>query len=214
MVLALVVNVEGFIKYSSILEGNIADNETLGAMIEKLSKHTCNPNAVIVLDAGIATEDNLKLIAEKGYKYLCVSRSKLKDYQTVPGRLTVLMDTKSKRTIRLKQVTTEKNTDYYLEVKSPDKAMKETGMKESFEKRFKEQLQKIHAAINRKGGIRRLDKVHQRIGRAKERYPSVARYYNIDVTSDEKTNNATEISWQKDPIKYEAFYIYHQCQHH
>ena len=204
VVLALVVNVEGFIKYSSILEGNIADNETLGAMIEKLSKHTCNPNAVIVLDAGIATEDNLKLIAEKGYKYLCVSRSRLKDYQTVPGRLTVLMDTKSKKTIRLKQVTTEKNTDYYLEVKSPDKAMKEIGMKKSFEKRFEEQLQKIHAAINRKGGIKRLDKVHQRIGRAKERYPSVAKYYNIEVTSDEKTNNATEISWQKDPIKYEA----------
>ena len=204
VVLALVVNVEGFIKYSSILEGNIADNETLCAMIEKLSKHTCNPNAVIVLDAGIATEENLKLIAEKGYKYLCVSRSRLKDYQTVPGRLTVLMDTKSKKTIRLKQVTTEKNTDYYLEVKSPDKAMKETGMKESFEKRYEEQLQKIHAAIHRKGGIRRLDKVHQRIGRAKEKYPSVAQYYNIEVTSDEKTNNATEMSWQKDPIKYEA----------
>lgn len=204
VVLALVVNVEGFIKYSSILEGNIADNETLGAMIEKLSKHTCNPNAVIVLDAGIATEDNLKLIADKGYKYLCVSRSKLKDYQTVAGRLTVLMDTKSKKTIRLKQVTTEKNTDYYLEVKSPDKAMKETGMKESFEKRFEEQLQKIHAAIHRKGGIRRLDKVHQRIGRAKEKYPSVAQYYNIEVTSDEKTNSAIEMSWKKDPIKYEA----------
>jgi transposase len=204
VVLALVVNVEGFIKYSSILEGNIADNETLGAMIEKLSKHTCNPNAVIVLDAGIATEDNLKLIAEKGYKYLCVSRSRLKDYQTVPGRFTVLMDTKSRKTIRLKQVTTEKNTDYYLEVKSPDKAMKESGMKESFEKGFEEQLQKIHAAIHRKGGIKRLDKVHQRIGRAKEKYPSVGQYYNIEVTADEKTNNATEISWQKDPIKYEA----------
>lgn len=70
VVLALVVNVEGFIKYSSILEGNIADSNTLAAMIDKLSKHTCNTNAVVVLDAGIATEDNLKLITEKGYKYL------------------------------------------------------------------------------------------------------------------------------------------------
>jgi hypothetical protein len=48
-----------------------------------------------------------------------------------------------------------------------------TGMKNLFEKRFEEQLQKIHAAIHRKGGIRRLDKVHQRINRAKEKYPSV-----------------------------------------
>ena len=203
VVLALVVNVEGFIKYSSILEGNITDSKTLAAMIEKLSKHTCNPNAVVVLDAGIATEDNLKLITEKGYKYLCVSRSRLKDYQTVPGRLTVLMDTKAKKTIRLKQVTTEKNTDYYLEVKSPDKAMKEAGMKELFEKRFEEQLQKIHTAIHTKGGVKRLDKVHQRIGRAKEKYPSVGQYYIIEVIADEKTNQATEMTWKKDEVKYQ-----------
>ncbi len=203
VVLALVVNMEGFIKYSSILEGNIADNKTLAAMIEKLSTHTCNPNAVVVLDAGIATEDNLKLITEKGYRYLCVSRSRLKDYQTVPGRLTVLMDTKSKKTIRLKQVTTQANTDYYLEVKSPDKAMKESGMMNQFEKRFEEQLQKIYTAIHKKGGVKKLDKVHQRIGRAKERYPSVGQYYLIEVTADKKTNQAIEMTWKKDPAKYD-----------
>ena len=203
VVLALVVNIEGFIKYSSILEGNIADNKTLAAMIEKLSTHTCNPNAVVVLDAGIATEDNLKLITEKGYRYLCVSRSRLKDYQTVPGRLTVLMDTKSKKTIRLKQVTTQANTDYYLEVKSPDKARKEAGMMNQFEKRFEEQLQKIYTAIHKKGGVKKLDKVHQRIGRAKERYPSVGQYYLIEVTADKKTNQAIEMTWKKDPAKYD-----------
>ena len=203
VVLALVVNIEGFIKYSSVLEGNIADNKTLPEMIEKLSTHTCNTNAVVVLDAGIATEDNLKLIAAKGYKYLCVSRAKLKDYQAVPGRLTVLLDTKSKKTIRLKSVTTDKNTDYYLEVKSPDKAMKEAGMKSQFEKRFEEELQKIHTAIHSKGGIKKLDKVHQRIGRAKEKYPSAGQYYIIEVTPDKKAKRATEITWEKDQQKHD-----------
>jgi len=203
VVLALVVNIEGFIKYSSVLEGNIADNKTLPEMIEKLSTHTCNTNAVVVLDAGIATEDNLKLIAAKGYKYLCVSRAKLKDYQVVPDRLTVLLDTKSKKTIRLKPVTTDKNTDYYLEVKSPDKAMKEAGMKSQFEKRFEEELQKIHTAIHSKGGIKKLDKVHQRIGRAKEKYPSAQQYYIIEVTTDGKTNRATELAWKKDQAKHD-----------
>ena len=108
VVLALVVNIEGFIKYSSILEGNIADCNTLSAMIEKLARHTCSGPAVVVLDAGIATEENLKLIQAKGYKYLCVSRSKLNDYQSVPDRLTVMMDTKSNQTIRLRAVTSEK----------------------------------------------------------------------------------------------------------
>ena len=202
VVLALVVNIEGFIKYSSILEGNVADCNTLSAMIEKLSSHTCGSPAVVVLDAGIATEENLKLIEAKGYKYLCVSRTKLKDYQPVPDRLTVLLDTKSNQTIRLRSVTTPKNTDYYLEVKSPAKEKKEEGMKLQFEKRFEGELQKIHTALHKKGGIKKLDKVHQRIGRAKEKYPSVQRYYNVEVSGEAKTNLATEISWKKDETKH------------
>ena len=203
VVLALVVNTEGFIKYSSVLEGNIADCQTLSAMIEKLTAHTCGHKAVVVLDAGIATDENLKLITKKGYKYLCVSRTKLKDYKLIPDRLTVLMDTRSKQTIRLKSVTTTKSTDYYLEVKSQTKALKETGMKHQFEQRFEEQLQKIHTAIHRKGGVKKPDKVHQRIGRAKEKYPSVQQYYNIAVNEDEATRLATNISWQKDETKHQ-----------
>lgn len=201
VVLALVVNMEGFIKYSSILEGNTADCNTLSAMIEKLASHTCGGPAVVVLDAGIATEENLRLIEEKGYRYLCVSRTKLKDYSYVPGRLTTLMDTKSKQSIRLRTVTTKKNTDYYLEVKSPSKEKKEEGMKLSFEKRFEEELQKIYAALHSKGGVKKSDKVHQRIGRAKQKYPSVQHYYEIAVEVDEKTGLATEISWKKDAGK-------------
>lgn len=197
IVLALVVNVEGFIKYSSILEGNIADCNTLSAMIEKLASHTCRGPAVVVLDAGIATEENLRLIESKGYRYLCVSRTRLKDYSYVPGRLTTLLDTKSKQTIRLRSVNTEKNTDYYLEVKSPSKEKKEEGMKLQFEKRFEQELQKIHTALHSKGGTKKADKVHQRIGRAKEKYPSVQRYYDITVSSDAKTGLATEITWEK-----------------
>lgn len=198
VVLALVVNVEGFIKYSSILEGNIADCNTLSAMIEKLSAHTCGKGSVVVLDAGIATEENLKLIEAKGYAYLCVSRTKLKDYKYVPGRLTTFLDTKSKQTIRLRSVTTERNTDYYLEVKSPSKEKKEEGMKLQFEKRFEDELHKIQAALHTKGGVKKWDKVHQRIGRIRERYPSVQHYYDIVVQRDAEKDLATEITWGKD----------------
>jgi len=202
VVLALVVNVEGFIKYSSVLEGNIADCNTLSAMIEKLATHTVGANAVVVIDAGIATEENLALIEAKGYKYLCVSRAKLKEYQAVPNRLTTFLDTKSNQTIRLKSVTTTTNTDYYLEVKSPAKEHKEVAMKNQFEKRFEAELQKIHKAIHSKGGVKKLTKVHERIGRAKEKYPSIQQYYNIDVQSDTAKINAIEMVWEKDKKKY------------
>ena len=80
-------------------------------MIDKLASHRCKEKkSVIVLDAAIATEENLKLIEAKGYRYLCVSRSKLKQYHAVQDRLTVLMETKSKQYVRLKAVRAEKNT--------------------------------------------------------------------------------------------------------
>lgn len=81
----MVVNIEGFIKYTAIHEGNIADCNTLSAMIDKLAVHTCSHNAVVVLDAGIATKENLALIQAKGFHYLCVSRTRLKNYTAVQG---------------------------------------------------------------------------------------------------------------------------------
>ena len=203
VVLALVVNTEGFIKYSAIHEGNIADCNTLSQMIDKLASHTCAPKAVIVLDAGIATEENLKLIEAKGYNYLCVSRSKLKQYKAVQDRLTVYMETVSKQAVRLRAVSTEKNTDYYLEVKSKAKERKEEGMKNQFEKRFEEALQRIHKSVHTKGGIKKQERVYERIGRAKEKYPSVQQYYIITVSADEHTKVVTDITWEKDKDKHD-----------
>ena len=86
VVLALVVNIYGFIKYFAIHQGNMADSENLSLMIDKLSRCTNAQNPVVVIDAGIATEENLEMIKGKGYHYLCVSRTKLKDYQAISGR--------------------------------------------------------------------------------------------------------------------------------
>ena len=204
VVLALVVNTEGFIKYSAIHEGNIADCNTLGSMIDKLSECSNTKGSVVVLDAGIATEDNLALLSKKGYKYLCVSRSKVKDYEVIKGRLTTLLETKSNQQIQLKAVSTPRNTDYYLEVSSEAKALKEAGMKTQFEERFEQSLRIIEKAIHSKNGIKQADKVHQRIGRAKQKYPSVQHYYNIEVNTHERSNNVISISWQKDDQKNEA----------
>lgn len=55
-------------------------------------------------------------------------------------------------------------------MKSPGKAMKEAGMKNQFKKDLKNNLQKTYTAIHKKKDTSRLDKVHQRIGRAKNKH--------------------------------------------
>jgi transposase len=197
VVLALVVNVEGFIKYSAIHEGNMSDSKTLPEMIDKLGAHTCAPTAVVVLDAGIATEENLKLITKKGYHYLCVSRSRLKDYAVDLHRLTVMIETRSKQNVRIKALQTEKDTDYYLEIKSDAKTLKEQAMATQFEERFEACLARIQQALLAKGGVKKAEKVWERIGRAKEKYPSVHHYYQIEVSTDELKGIATALHWEK-----------------
>ena len=204
IVLALVINIHGFIKYSCIHEGNMRDHDSLSFMIDKLAQCTNAEHPIVVLDAGIATEDNLKMIRQKGYHYVCVSRSKLKEYEAVKGRYTVLLETKSKRQVRLKSVQgTDNQTDYYLEVASQDKFTTEESMRKQFEDRFEKELVKISTALDRKGGIKRLDKVHQRIGRAREKYPSVQHYYDIEVKASDDHVTAVKIIWSKNKERYQ-----------
>jgi hypothetical protein len=187
VVLALVINPQGFIKYSAILEGNMSDPKTLEGMINKLRVKTSDTakKALVVIDAGIATEDNLKMIREKGYDYMCVSRSTLKQYSQEANAPTVTVTDNKKQRIDLCRVKSDKNTDYYLKVESHAKELKERSMNEQFRERFEQEMQKIADSIHKKSGVKQLDKVHERIGRAKQKFPSIARYFDIEIRTTE-----------------------------
>lgn len=205
VVLAMVVNPEGFLKYSNIYQGNTADNITLPDMIEELRSQTSatSRKATVVIDAGIATEDNLKLLEQQGYNYVCVSRSSLKDYQAVPDSTPLKILTRNKQELSVQKVQSEKSTDYYLKVKSPGKTLKETAMKTQFESRFEMGLTKLRQGLDKKHSIKKAERIHQRIGRCMEKYPSVSKYYDIEVTQND-CGQATDIQWSKNKNKLEA----------
>lgn len=187
IVLALVINEEGFIKYSTVYEGNTADCNTLPDMVDRLKYGSSDSDhkSLVVMDAGIATEDNLKLLEQKGYHYLCVNRSKLQDYSAVENTTEQIVFTQDKQQLRLQKVKSLQHTDYFLKVKSPGKTIKEQSMKTKFESRFEEELEKIKNSISKRHGIKKADKVNQRIGRAIQKYPSVAKNYDITIKTDD-----------------------------
>lgn len=197
VVLALVVNVEGFIKHSSIHEGNFSDCSDIEKVIDSLDYVTGSNRPIVVLDAGIATKENLTIIREKGYHYLCVSRTKLKNYTYDTTRNEVHLQTKSHKKVVLKKLLSPEYTDYCLEISSDMKAKKEQGMKTQFEVRYEEELYKIKTSLSKKGGVKQADKVNQRIGRAKQKYPSAQGRYNIELTYDEKRHSVTDMEWFK-----------------
>lgn len=197
VVLALVVNIFGFIKHSSVHEGNFSDCKDIEKVIDSLDYATGTNKPVVVLDAGIATKENLAIIRNKGYHYLCVSRTKLKNYVFDPSRLVVYLETKSKKEVVLKKILNPEYTDYCLEITSEMKAKKEQGMKTQFETRYEDELNKIKASLTKKGGVKLADKVNQRIGRAKQKYPSAQGRYDIQLSYDEKNKTVTELVWTR-----------------
>lgn len=69
-------------------------------------------------------------------------------------------------------------------------------MKQQFKKRFEEELTKAKNALTKKGGIKKFDKVCERIGRIMERYPSIQRFYEITYDLDDKDKNrVVDIKW-------------------
>ena len=205
VVLALVVNVEGFIKYSSIFQGNMSDSKSLGEIIDhlRLSTSISSKRAIVVIDAGIATEDNLSLIQEKGYDYVCVSRSTRAEIKKSETGKPVIVNDKKNREITLEKVLTKDDTAYFLKVTSPTKALKERAMKTLFEQRFEDGLECIRGSLTKKSGVKAYDKVCERIGRLKQKYPSAHKRYKIElerqsVSQNNKTNEiCTAMQWEK-----------------
>ena len=203
LVLALCINAEGFIRYSSILAGNTADPDSLPNMIDTLSSKTRVPSGngsqktLVVIDAGIATEDNLEKIKSKGYNYLCVSRRRLTDYELADDMKTVTVLDSRKQTISLREVKREADGDYYLEINSPGKALKESSMNRKFKERFELELAKARESLGKPRGKKNYEKVIERVGRAIGKYPSIAKYYVIEYERDEANKeNMKDISWR------------------
>ena len=198
IVMALVVNVEGFVKYSRIYRGNIADCKTMEQTINDLSAGTSftGRKPTVIIDAGIATDANLIMLKSSGYQYVCVSRTKLKNYEFSESQLVNLKD-KRENPIEVCWVKTSGESDQYLRIHSQMKAAKETSMNDHFSDRYEEELDTVARAIHKKGGTKKYGKVMERIGRIKERYTTANKHYEIEVK--EKDGLATEVLWKRKP---------------
>jgi len=209
IVLAAVVNEQGFLRHSRIYEGNMSDPATMFDIVRGLDNSSKsektdlavedNPKPIVVMDAGIATEDNLALLRAKGYIYVCVSRSKPKKEDYVDKENTIEIKSKKGEKIELKFVETQDKKDRWVYVKSEGKRNKEVSMNEMGLQRYEEELNAVSEGVKKKHGTKKIEKVWERIGRIKERNKSVNKYYDIQIETDKDI--VTEIIWQRKEIE-------------
>jgi len=185
--LALVLDGSGFPKKSHIFKGNIAEAGTLQSMLEKIS----DKKAVVVMDAGIATEANITWLNDNNYKYLVISRKRNQSLPDIEG-VVVKDDPENKITTFL--LNNDQETELYCHSQGVEK--RSGKILEKYINRFEEELKKIANGLQKKTGTKKYDIILQKIGRIKEKYSMVARQFNINIIADDTKGKVTAISWE------------------
>jgi len=189
----------------------MSDPRSLIPIIEDLERKSGGNNEhpkTVVMDAGIATGENLELLRELHYDYICVSRKRLTGYGPVEESNPVIIRDRLNQPIELLSVKSsgDNSGDRFIQVRSRMKALKECGMARQATSRYEMELTKIRASLTKKGGTRRVDKVNRRIGRAQQKYPSVQSRYEVELKCS--GNIATDLVWRKKDEDKELSGIY------
>jgi len=198
--LAVMLDSSGFVRKSEIFDGNIGEPTTFKGMLDKLEvkkrEHIFDyKSSLVVMDAGIASEENIKYLVDNGYEYIVVSRKKEKEFDESKSK-PVKLDSKEEVIVRAQKVINE-DGEVELFVHSKARESKENAMQKRVQDLFLESLQYLKDGLTIKRRTKNYEKVIERIGRLKEKYSAIAQYYNITVTKEVEGENTIDIKWSE-----------------
>ncbi len=204
LTLGLMLDASGFVRRSQVFAGNVSEPHTLAEMLSALQ---APKSALVVMDRGIATQDNITYktaqavacswLAAQGYRYLVVSRERKRAFDLASA---MTVTTATQQPVHLHKVLSEDGQEARLYCYSEAREEKEKAIAERLAKRFENALTTLSEGLSRPRTQKRIDKIWQRIGRLKEKSRGVAQHYDIDVTSSEDGTQALAINWRRQPV--------------
>ena len=194
--LGLVLDNYGFPLHSQLFEGNASEPATLETMMAGLNDTSNETAPIVVLDAGIATQENIDWLTTHHYRYLVVSRERHKPSPKLADDAVVIKHDPNHHIIA-KRVDCTESGEVKLYCHSSAREKKEAGIRNRFSQRFEEGLKSLNDGLSKKGTVKRYEKILERIGRLKQKNSRVAAHYTIDVTADDKKEKAVRITWQR-----------------
>jgi len=199
--LGVMLDSSGFVRKSEIFDGNVGEGTTFKGMLDKLKvknkdKNLLSTKSLVVMDAGIASQENIDYLVTNGYQYIVVSRKKKKEFDE-QSAVAVKLNNKDEVIVRATKVINKETKEIELFVHSKAKELKENSMQTRVQTLLIEKLQYLKDGLTIKRRTKDYEKVVESIGRLKERYSTVAQYYNIEIKKDEKSKNAIDIIWSE-----------------
>ncbi len=203
--LGLVLDSSGFPKRSEVFSGNVGEAATLEQMVTDLhEKHISSrgqqelfprEKPTVVMDAGIATEDNISWLKDHGYRYIVVSRKRKREFCEQEA---VVIKSSAECTIRAYRKINEETGEIELYCHSSRREKKEQAIQDRSSTRFEEELKKLHDGLHKKYRIKKYDKVLEKLGRLKEKYSRSAQHYRVSVEKNKETGNASQVVWTRE----------------
>ena len=197
VLIGLAVNRDGFPLAHEVFAGNRHDSTTLEEMLTALDTRVgLHPGQTVVVDRGMSGEENLKKIVARKLHYLVAEPYGARgdwveefendeDFNEVKRETSPTNPFQHKSTIRVKM--RQVGVETHVLCLSSERMAKDRAIREAHEKRLLVDLEKLAKRVAKgKGRGTKPAEVLESIGRLKERYSRVARYYRMEYDSQTK----------------------------
>jgi transposase len=189
MVIALIVNNEGFPFSYETFDGNRADVSTMETILRMVERKYGKARRIWVFDRGIVSEENLRAIRERGGQYLVgTPRRQMKQFEEE-----LLKDdwTQVRPEVEVKQVAIPKGEETYILCRTAARKEKEKAIRNRFSIRMEEALQRLAKSIET-GRLKDRNKMERRLGRIQARHPQVSDLYEVALRD---TRDGVRLQW-------------------
>ena len=219
--LALVLDGSGFSRRSRIYPGNVSEAGTLQQMIESLrspadpGKKQDRDNAAheqkegaegssqqamelrtpptIVMDAGIASQENIDWLQEQGYPYIVVSRKHHLEFDEERAVVVREGDNGAVRAVRVER----EDGEIELYCHSEQREAKDRAINNLLSSRFEQELDHLGEGLDKPRRLKSAKKVCEKIGRLRQKYARASKDYEITTENDEKGEKTLALHYKR-----------------
>jgi transposase len=195
IVVALVVTRDGFPLAHRTFAGNTQDLKTVQTIVTDIETQFGKSRRIWVMDRGMISDESLKFLGESGRRYLLATRR---------GELAAFQDQLGKRgwkwlpnNPQVQVKLFKRQQVHYLLARSRPRRKKERAIRRRQRRGLALGLKKLCELVA-KGKLKNRDKILERVGRLKGRFPKARPFVKTDVT----TTKPAKLEWSWDRAKY------------
>jgi len=190
MVIALIVNREGFPFSYETFDGNRADVSTMESILRMVERKYGKARRIWVMDRGIVSEENLAAIRKRGGQYLVgTPRRQMKRFEAE-----LLKDdwTQVRPDVEVKQVAIPQGEETYILCRTAARKEKEKAIRERFSTRMEVALEALKKSIA-SGRLKDRYKMERRLGRIQARHSQVNDLFEVTLRD---TPAGVRLQWE------------------